>query len=406
MRILLVNSSSGIGGAETHIRQLTRGLVERGHEVHVASPSEGPLARAVMESGARHHAAPMFPDRPSVGQVLRIARLVSELEPDVLHLHGIRAGLIGRLALLRGIAVPATPDRPRPGVAYTVHGAHFLHYPPPLDRAYALVERTLQGVTDQTIFVCRADMAACARAGAFDGRRGVVVLNGIEGPAGGGGDRRDARASEADSPLDPVPDLPDSARLLLAVGRLVAPKDHATLLRATASAAERLRALGAAVAIVGDGPLLPGLQALAQTLRLTGSTAEPALVHFLGARDDVPALLARADALVLSSAWEGLPYVVLEAARAGVPTVSTAVGGVPETISHEESGLLVQAGDTEALGRAMARILEDDALRARLGAAAGRRMRTLFAVDRMVRETEAVYVRALRHRRGGYTAAR
>ncbi len=143
---------------------------------------------------------------------------------------------------------------------------------------------------------------------------------------------------------------------VITVGRLSAEKNQALLLRAFAQAAQTVPA---ALTLVGDGPEAPALRALAAELGLTDR------VRFAGQRRDVAALLSEADLFVLSSDYEGLPLALLEAMGAGLPILSTAVGGIPDVVT--DNGLLTPPGDRDALANAMARLLEDPALRQRMG---------------------------------------
>ena len=116
-----------------------------------------------------------------------------------------------------------------------------------------------------------------------------------------------------------------------------------SLLRALA----RLPVQRPTLAIAGDGPLRGSLEALAAQLRI-----DPP-IRFLGLRTDVPDLLRAADGLVLSSAWEGSPNVVLEAMAAAVPVVATQVGGVPGSLRSGETGWVVPAHDSRRVGQVM-----------------------------------------------------
>ena len=104
--------------------------------------------------------------------------------------------------------------------------------------------------------------------------------------------------------------------------------------------------------IVGEGKLSEQIKGKARDLRLSSH------VEFLGARSDIPELLSTADAFVLSSAWEGMPNVVMEALAASLPVVATEVGGVSELVVQNKSGYLVDAGDPWQLSRAMRRMME------------------------------------------------
>ena len=153
-------------------------------------------------------------------------------------------------------------------------------------------------------------------------------------------------------------DVPEASRLWLNVTRLEPQKDHATLF----AAVERLHAEGhgdVVVAVAGDGRLREQLAASA-----------PPGVRLLGERSDVADLMAAADGLVLSSRWEGVPNVVLEAMAAGLAVVSTDVGGTGEAVVDGVTGLLVPPGRPEQLASAMARLSTDSAERERMGRAA------------------------------------
>lgn len=152
--------------------------------------------------------------------------------------------------------------------------------------------------------------------------------------------------------------------VVLAVGALVDHKDHATLARAAVG-------LEARVLVAGEGPLRSQLEGTA--------------LELLGQRQDVPALMARADVFVHSSKLEGMGQVVAEALLAGLPVVATAAGGVPEVVG--DAGLLVPVGDADALRHALREALAGP--RAPVAAAVRRGER--FSVERMVDGTLAAY---------------
>lgn len=120
----------------------------------------------------------------------------------------------------------------------------------------------------------------------------------------------------------------------------------------------------AVLLLAGDGPLRASLEAQAARLAISDN------VRFLGMVSNVGNVYALARFVVLSSNWEGQPLTLLEASAFGRPAVATRVSGIPEIVRHGENGLLVEAGDAAALGQAMLRLLADDSLRERLGAAA------------------------------------
>ena len=114
-------------------------------------------------------------------------------------------------------------------------------------------------------------------------------------------------------------------------------------------------------------------------------------VRLLGQRDDTAALMRLSDMVVLPSVSEGLSNVIIEAMIQGLPVIASRVGGNVELVGHDATGLLFEAGDDAALAECMARLLDDPALRARLGAAAGRRAMRDFSVRGMVDAYSSLY---------------
>jgi glycosyltransferase involved in cell wall biosynthesis len=170
----------------------------------------------------------------------------------------------------------------------------------------------------------------------------------------------------------------------LAVGRFEPPKDYPTMLRAFAKVLERRP--DSVLLLVGRGSLQEETEALARDLGLETS------VHFVGVRHDIPDLMSAADAYVMSSAWEGLPVVLLEAAAAELPIVATAVGGNHEVVRDDETGFLVPAGNPGALSEAMLHLSAlTEAQRRSLGERARQHVRTHYGLARMVERWEDLY---------------
>ena len=171
--------------------------------------------------------------------------------------------------------------------------------------------------------------------------------------------------------------------LFVCVARFAAQKNHALLIRAFAKGpASDPRAH---LVLAGEGILRAQLQERVNQLGLTSR------VHFLGLRRDIPDVLGAADIFALGSDYEGNPLSVIEAMAAGLPIVSTAVGGVPELLQNGKQGFIVQAGYAEQLSEAMMTLLRDCDLRRAMGAAAATRAKEKFDVPAMVRAYEELY---------------
>jgi glycosyltransferase involved in cell wall biosynthesis len=170
-------------------------------------------------------------------------------------------------------------------------------------------------------------------------------------------------------------------RRVAVVANLRPGKGHDTLIDA---AVEVLRCQpDATFEVIGDGSEREHLIAQADRRQVRRAFT------FAGQRDDVPARLADADIFVLPSRSEALPNAVLEAMAAGLPVVASDVGGIPELISHDRTGLLVPPGDTAALAGALLRVMNETGLAPRLGEAARVAVETRYSFDRMVTAFDA-----------------
>jgi len=142
----------------------------------------------------------------------------------------------------------------------------------------------------------------------------------------------------------------------------------------------------AVLLLVGRGSLQSETELLAQSLGLGSG------VRFLGVRDDVAQIMSAADGYVMSSAWEGMPMVLLEAAAAGLPIVATRVGGNPEVVRDGESGFVVPPRDHEALGRAMLQLMElSETQRRSMGDRGREVIRAHYGLNRVVERWEELY---------------
>ena len=179
--------------------------------------------------------------------------------------------------------------------------------------------------------------------------------------------------------------LPPDCRVVFGSGRAM-PYKGVEVLIATARLLEDAGLTDVHVAWAGDGPALDRLRAKAREAGLQR-------FHFLGRRDDVPALLASAAVAVIPALWaEAFGLTVVEAMAAGAPLVASAIGGIPELVQPGDSGLLVPPGDAAGLAEAIRRLLDDASLRARLSARGREEARTRFSLERAAEEITGVLV--------------
>jgi L-malate glycosyltransferase len=284
--------------------------------------------------------------------------VLRHFRPDIVHAHGYKAAILVGIAA-RGLGAT---------LVKTEHGS---------SEPRRRTEKIKMGVNDR---FDRWMTQAC-----FDGV--VYVTNDLRRARGIKGRRLTAvipnGVSLASRPSRTAGKLAVPGRFNVAViGRLSLVKGHVILLRAIHSMDADQRPI---VHVVGSGPLEADLRSLIRRLNLSDS------IRLHGFLPDIESIVAEMDAIVMPSLNEGLPYVLLEAMRAGRAIVASNVGGLPEAIEDEKSGLLVPPRDHEALAAKLTRLAADPKLRTRLGKAARRRVEKDFSLERMAEHYDSFY---------------
>ncbi|MFD8483791.1 glycosyltransferase family 4 protein [Kitasatospora sp. NPDC059673] len=373
LHVVLVLAAA-TGGIGAHVRSLTQGLVAHGVAVTVCAPEGADRRYGFSAAGARLHTVDITPTAGARSDAAAIGELRRAFTgADVVHAHGLRAGLLADLALRTAGRFPGI--RPETPLVVTSHHALLATG---LDRRLQrLMERRVVRAAD-LVLGASSDLVARARElGATDARLGPVAAPPLP-PAGL--DRAAARAA--------LPGGDDGRPVVLAIGRLVAQKCFALLLDAVPYFAAPGDPMPH-VLLAGGGPERP---ALAERVRV-----EKLPVEVLGHRTDIPELLAAADLVVLSSRWEARSLVAQEAMRAGVPVVATAVGGVPELVG--DAAVLVPFADPRALGGAVRELLADDKRCAELADAGRAQARTWPDEAATVAQVLSIYDELVQRRR-------
>ena len=371
-KVVLLVTSLSYGGAQTQVVGLAQRLQSRGWEVLVVSMLEPEaLVAELSQAGVRVVSLGMRRGRPGPGGWWRLVRLLRAERPDVLHSHMVHANLLARAA------------QPLARVQRLICTAHNVIEG---GRWRELAYRFSDPMCDLTTNVSRAAAERYVRVGAVPAHRMRYVPNGVDEQLF----RPDvARREQARRELGL-----GQRFVWLAVGRCEAAKDLPTLLRAFAALRRgheaTLRAAtlhGATLLIVGDGPERPALERLAGELELGRD------VRFLGLRRDIPALMNAADAYAMSSAWEGLPMVLLEALASGLAVVATDVGGNREVVQPEVDGLLVPPGDPAALADAMSELMARSPIdRALLGSRGRALVQRDYALSHVTQLWESLFL--------------
>jgi len=179
--------------------------------------------------------------------------------------------------------------------------------------------------------------------------------------------------------------IPKNVRIVGTIGKLSSPQKNIPLFL---KAAGRISSQFSDVRflVVGSGKLLDDMKDFSHKLGISEK------VHFTGEREDIPEILKLLDVFVLSSYKEGLPNVIMEAMAAGKPVVATDVGGVSELVMDEETGFLVPSNNVEKLSQAVITLLESSNIAERMGEKGKERIEKFFLIDRMVKQTEKLYL--------------
>ena len=363
MKVIHLISGGDTGGAKTHVHSLLQNL-SRGMDITLVCFRDGPFAREAAELGIETRVC----SGGFFSALREVRRMIAEEGFELVHTHGSRANLAG--AILR-----STCGRP---VVSTIHSDYRLDYMGrPLAAATYGVLNVLAlrrikyhvGVSD-----AMRDLLISRR---FPRETTFAIYNGLDFSLEPKRHDRAAFCARVGANVAPG-DI-----VVGAAARLDPVKDLATLVRGFAAAREGHPELK--LIIAGEGPERPALEALAEELGVRGA------VTLAGWLDDMEEFYSALDINSLSSLSETFPYALTEGAAYRLPTVASAVGGIPRLIEDGKTGFLFAPGDWEKLGARLAQLASDPGLRERLGAAVHERAAREFSVEATCREQRAVY---------------
>ena len=357
-----------LGGAQQVIKNLVGARSDPRFDYHVYCSLDGPMRPSVERAGARVR---VLPRRFSKLDPFWIRDLVESMrldQIDLVHTHLFGDTLHGYLASRLAGRLPTVA---------TLHSRPDI-LTPLQNRAYGwLIARF-----DRVVACSEAVNLAYRERGGSGVERIITITNGIDFPT----DRKlgtDNRTSIREAfGLDP------GGVVIATIGRLSSEKGLDTLISAFA----QVRAQSghkAQLVIAGDGPLLGDLETQARR------SGEGDSIVFPGFVNDIPALLAVTDILVISSRSEGLPIALLEAMAAGCCVLATDLPGILEAVRPEAEARIVEPGNSDELHRGLVELISDQELRKRLGDAARSRFQERFTARRMVESYERLYAELL-----------
>jgi glycosyltransferase involved in cell wall biosynthesis len=385
MRVARIITRLNIGGPSIQAMTLSERLAPRGFETLLIhgrlGAGEGDMQYLMAGAGidAKFVPALQRPVNP-VQDALALAelyRVLCRFRPAIVHTHMAKAGTLGRTAaaLYNRTAGRRAPAR----IVHTYHG-HVLegYFDSTSARLFTWTERRLAATTDAIVAISpqiRSELLeqyGIGRAGQYRVVRlgfDLRALAAIDDCA-----RREARATLG---------LHLDARVVTTVGRLTAIKQHALFVETAALIAARDSA--AVFLVAGDGELRGALEGLVRERGLESR------VRFLGWRRDLATVYGASDVFLLTSRNEGTPVALIESLAAGVPGVSTDVGGVRDVIDTDAVGLLAPAGAAPALADHVVALLGDRARRLKMGEAGRESVVGRYGIERLVGDIDALY---------------
>ncbi len=359
--LLLVGDTLALGGTEGQFTQLACRLDRTRWDLEIACVRpEGPLLKPLEAAGLRpwRCGPPSFKSPLLLGAIVALARRIKARGIDVLHSFGFYSNiLVLPAARLAGVRAAVGSQRDLGNLR------------PPAER---MVHRLALGLANHVLVNSEAVKEQIVEAQGIGAERITVIPNGVDL----------ARFTPG-----PANTLSGRELVVGAMSNLRPEKGLADLVRAVSL----VRELGRAVRLVihGEGPMRKQLEGLAAGLNLGP------LVSLPGSTREPEAALRQLDVFVLPSLSESCSNGLMEAMATALPVIATTVGGNPDVVQHEVTGLLVPPGDAPALAQAIVRLAEERALAAGLGERARRHAHLFFGMDRMVARTEELYARSL-----------
>lgn len=360
MRILFVITRSELGGAQAVVLTYLRSLAGQA-DLALATGEEGFLAEEARALGIDVYVVPelVVPIAPRLDwqAVLALRRIICCFRPDLVHAHSSKAGLIGRIAAsLAGV----------PSV-FTAHGFAFTENAGLVRRMMAIPSEWIATRLGRAVIaVSDYDGDLAVRCRVLPRDQVNVIHNGLP-------DVSFRACPAAGSPVN-----------IVMVARFAPPKAHDSVLQALRGVKGDFR-----LWLIGEGPNQAQVRTNATKLGLADH------VVFMGARSNVPELLAKAHIFVLASNYEGLPISILEAMRAGLPVVASDVGGVRECVRENETGFLIRRADVESMRSCLCSLIASPSLRDRMGKSGRKLFEDKFTETVMIEKTMEVYASVL-----------
>ncbi|MFC1804922.1 glycosyltransferase family 4 protein [Candidatus Omnitrophota bacterium] len=376
IKVLFVHTLPVVSGSGLAVYYMIKGLDKDKYDLEFACAPGGPLIEKIASTGITvrpvKHLVQEVHIIKDILALIEMVFLIRRRKYTIVHTHNSKAGVIGRLAAkISGVPI----------IIHTFHGFSFHRFERPFRRwLFKSIERFTARLTDKLLIISKPLREWGLSEGIGDPGKYVINYDGIEFDKF----RRDFDREKIRSGFG----IEDDESVVGMVSKLWEGKGHKYLLQAAVKIIQRVPRVR--FMLVGDGYLRDNLKEQAEELGVLDH------VIFTGFREDIPEITSIFDIACLPSLFEGMGRVLLEAQIMGRPVVATRVGGIVEIVKDNETGLLIEPADSDALALAIIRLLTDSAMARRLGEAARHHIGEEFSVSRMVEKVEEVYEELLK----------
>jgi glycosyltransferase involved in cell wall biosynthesis len=376
INLLYIITKLELGGAQKQLLSLIRRLNKEKFNVSLFTAQEGLLVQeascilGLSLNKSRYLERPLNPIKDLLA-LIEIYIFIKEHNIDIVHTHSSKAGILGRLAArFAGVRI----------ILHTVHGWSFNNYQSAIKQnCFIWLERLIAAFTDKLIVVSRFDMAKGLKLGVGSPNKYIVVHYGI--------DTQEFALKEQN--IKEELGVPGNNSVVMMISCLKPQKAPQDFIKVASLVVKELPEVK--FVLVGDGILRRDIESLVNKFNLDGK------VILLGWRQDILRLLSMADALVLTSLWEGLPIAVLEAMSCAKAVVATNTGGIAEIIKDGESGFLVEPCDIKKMSEKLVVLLRHEELRKAMGQKAKASLGTNFTIDNMLNAIQRLYNALMRN---------
>ncbi|WP_313892927.1 glycosyltransferase family 4 protein [Psychrobacillus sp.] len=353
--VQLITHMNEVGGAQVHVRDLSKQLAYDGHLVTIISGGDNIIAEDLLLEGVTYtHSEFLIRNINVFRDVLaffEIRKILKKVQPDIVAIHSSKAGIVGRLACW-STRIPCV---------FTAHGWAFTEgVEKKKQLVYRQIEKCAGKLSKKVITVCDQDRNLALRHQVLMPEKVITIHNGVL-------DTKNAALKKDNSEVVTI----------IMVARFEKPKQQLELLEALL----HIKELNWHMIFVGDGNLKQESAQFVQDNYLGNK------VTFLGSHSNVSELLSAADLFVLTSEWEGLPLSILEAMAHRLPIIASNVGGIKEAVRDSENGFLIQDNLSELLSR----LIENELLRKQMGEKSREIYEASFTFEKMYAKTIATY---------------